>query len=488
MEEDVKQLPRRWEIWDIDPPMAPHIYGRRVPGFWYLGTMISPRTIRRFRWLFPAAVLCGAVLCAPGCGGGGSGGGGGGAPSGSGGSAGGARGLCSGSPTTQNLPASFGDSCGAGSNYALCAITSADQCAGGTCLWDSKQSAAYCTIGCDVSSGSCPAGYTCTVQSCSAGPSSVCVQVGTGSSTTCTTVTTDSSLTLTFATSAADGRLYAIGQRSSSELFVLSKTQSETTWNSVYQHPAYPLYAGAWGDLLTTADAVYFTTAAGKVLRITGTSVAEETFETCTGNGDCKYGGMRLFQSPAGNVRGFTYYGPVIERDAQGAWSSVIATLPAGYQPIAAFRNSGFWGLCQAAGAQTDAPYDQICFGNLGDDLHTAPLPNGEKAADWDTAALGDTPADFLIFSITGTLYHRKNDAWFKEGLPDPAGQSTGGWLARFPTGTVYAIRDANGPVFKLAGNCWQLDPGSVYSSGLPLDNGKLGYLSMNQWCETIVP
>jgi hypothetical protein len=38
------------------------------------------------------------------------------------------------------------------------------------------------------------------------------------------------------------------------------------------------------------------------------------------------------------------------------------------------------------------------------------------------------------------------------------------------------------------AGNCWQLDAGTVYSSGVPLGNGKLGYMSMNQWCETLVP
>ena len=416
------------------------------------------------------------------------GGGGGGASPDAGGGSGKSRPVCTNSPASPTLPATFGISCGAGSNYALCAITSPDQCLGGSCLWDGKLSQAYCTIGCDGSANSCPAQYSCSAQSCTSGPAKVCARTGSDGSPACATVTSDYTLTLGEYAKAADGRLYIFAQKTSGATTVFSKTQAETTWTNIFERPAFAVPSGNAGYMLTTPDAVYYVLWSGKLLRLSGVTVTEESYETCAGVGDCKYGGLRMFQTPAGKVRGFSNYGPVFERDAQGTWTSVMAEAPAGFQPMAPFATSGFWGRCQAAGAVAGDPYDQPCFGSQGDDLTIAPLPDGDTSVDWDTAVLGDTPADFLLFANSGNLFHRVGGAWIKEGLPAPDSGTSGGELARFADGSVYALRNQNTQIFTLAGTCWQLVPGSVYSSGLPLDNKTLGYVSMSSWCEAPLP
>ncbi len=436
-----------------------------------------------------SSLFCSALalaLVAPSCGGGGTAPDGG--SGGSGGGGGGGRSLCSDSPTTPTVPADFGESCGAGSSYALCAITSTDQCAGGSCLWDQKLGEAYCTVACDGSGQSCPSQYTCSSQSCSSGPPKVCVRTGSDKTVVCETITTDYTLTPSDAAIGPDGRLYVFAEKASGATTVFSRTQTETTWTKIFERPAFALPSGNWADTLTTADAVYFVLWSGKLLRIVGVDVTEETYETCAGNGDCKYGGLQMFRTPAGTVRGFSYYGPVFERDGQGTWTAVMTEAPTGFAFGAPFRLSGFWGFCQPPGAQPTDPTDRICWGSQGDDPRGEPLPNGEIPAAWPTAVAGDNPTDFLVFSTSGNLFHRIGDAWIKEGLPAPAASAQGGEVIRAADGALWAFRDREGPIFRLTGSCWQLVPGSLYSTGLPLDNQTLGYISMSQWCEAPLP
>jgi len=66
-----------------------------------------------------------------------------------------------------------GDACGAGSNYALCAIPGT-QCSTGVCLWHSADPAgdqSYCTVSCQIGmAGTCPDGYECRAESCQQTP------------------------------------------------------------------------------------------------------------------------------------------------------------------------------------------------------------------------------------------------------------------------------------------------------------------------------
>jgi hypothetical protein len=295
-------------------------------------------------------------------------------------------------------------------------------------------------------------------------------------------------LTLSDAAIGPDGRLYVFAQKTSGATTVFSRTQTETTWTKIFERPAFGMPSGNWGETLTTADAVYYVLWSGKLLRIVGVDVTEESYETCAGNGDCRYGGLRMFQTTAGTVRGLSYYGPVFERDAQGTWTVVMAEAAAGFGFGAPFRRSGFWGFCQPAGAQPTDPTDHMCWGSQGDDLRGAALPDGEIPAAWPTAVAGDDPTEFWVFATSGNLFHRAGDAWTKEGLPAPAASAQGGDVIRAADGTLYAFRDREGPIFRLTGSCWRLVPGSLYSTGLPLDNQTLGYISMSQWCEAPLP
>jgi hypothetical protein len=88
----------------------------------------------------------------------------------------GGRAFCAGSLATSPY-VGVGDSCGAGSNYALCAITEPD-CTTGLCLWDQADPAkeqSYCTIACQPGvADACPTGYACRMESCDS--KNVCVR------------------------------------------------------------------------------------------------------------------------------------------------------------------------------------------------------------------------------------------------------------------------------------------------------------------------
>jgi hypothetical protein len=109
-----------------------------------------------------------------------TGGGGAGPDSGVGDAAGtpraGGRAFCPGS-LDKSPYVGVGDSCGAGSNYALCVLTEPD-CTTGRCLWDQADPAkerSYCTITCQPGvAGACPTGYECRKESCDS--MNVCVR------------------------------------------------------------------------------------------------------------------------------------------------------------------------------------------------------------------------------------------------------------------------------------------------------------------------
>jgi hypothetical protein len=109
---------------------------------------------------------------------------------------------------------------------------------------------------------------------------------------------------------------------------------------------------------------------------------------------------------------------------------------------------------------------------------------------DWDTAVAGQTADDFLVFAASGNLFRRVQGTWVKEGLPAPTASDKGGELVSATNGTLYAFRDTAGPIFKLAAgaSCWESISDSLYSTGIPLDNQTLGYLSTSQWCEVPLP